>query len=535
MSSQDTVVNFIEENLKTIFAYSLSRVSNKEDAEDLTNDIVVAILQSADKLKSPEAFYGYVWGIAANTYRKFLYKRGRRQQEVSAEGMQEDERESGLDKLPAEGDFAEELAESLALKEDVAKLHREIALLSWEHRECTVAYYFEELSCAEVAKRLGISLEMVKYYLFKTRKILKEGISMEREFGEKSFKPEPFEFVTIFAENFNREYYNMFARKLPGQILLSAYYTPMSVRELAIELGVASVYLEDELALLEKYHLIAKNSHGKYQTNLVIFTDDYTKEFQREAKKFAVPAMKEILVALKRKLDEIRGINKCCAVLSEERLLWGLLWPVILLGNRHFSVKHPELAKKDEIYQGAAGTNYGTVKNEYGGKYGCYTFAGYSGIDEDFYAMAADFGVLPEKNRYFTGLDMTVFRKKIRDTVAGVMEPEFLIFTTEEEDSLCRILDTLSGQMTELYEKMYACACNVMKQHAPKQVAELADRIVFQTLLFRSVGLFGGFALDSGELLIPDGEGPLAFYVRENTKAAMRTQGFDAAAMKSTT
>ena len=315
MSPQDTVVNFIEENLKTIFAYSLSRVSNKEDAEDLTNDIVVAILQSADKLKSPEAFYGYVWGIAANTYRKFLYKRSRRQQEVSAEGMQEDERESGLDKLPAEGDFAEELAESLVLKEDVAKLHREIALLSWEHRECTVAYYFEELSCAEVAKRLGISLEMVKYYLFKTRKILKEGISMEREFGEKSFKPEPFEFVTIFAENFNREYYNMFNRKLPGQILLSAYYTPMSVRELAIELGVASVYLEDELALLEKYHLIAKNSHGKYQTNLVIFTEDYTKEFQREAKKFAVPAMKEMLVALKGKLDEIRGINKCCAVL----------------------------------------------------------------------------------------------------------------------------------------------------------------------------------------------------------------------------
>ena len=220
MLQQPDVIQFIEENLKTIFAYALSRVSNKEDAEDLTNDIVVAILQSADKLKSPEAFYGYVWGIAANTYRKFLMKRNRRQQEVSADGMQDDA-------FAAEGDFAGELAEELALKENVAKLHREIALLSKEHRECTVAYYFEELSCAEVAKRLGISLEMVKYYLFKTRKILKEGISMEREFGEKSFKPEPFEFVTIFADKFNREYHNMFKRKLPGQILLSAYYTPM--------------------------------------------------------------------------------------------------------------------------------------------------------------------------------------------------------------------------------------------------------------------------------------------------------------------
>jgi len=115
------VTQFIEENLKTIFAYSLSRVSNKEDAEDLTNDIVLAILQSADKLKTPEAFYGYVWGIAANTYRKFLYKRNRRQREISAEGTQEDESENGLDKFMAEGDFAEELVDGLELKENAAR------------------------------------------------------------------------------------------------------------------------------------------------------------------------------------------------------------------------------------------------------------------------------------------------------------------------------------------------------------------------------------------------------------------------------
>ena len=517
MMPQETVVNFIEENIKTIFAYALSRVSNKEDAEDLTNDIVLAMLQSADKLKSQEAFYGYVWGIAANTYRKFLQKRSNRQ---NREESMDKEEGSVVAELAADGDFAEEYAEKLALQEDMAKLRREIALLSREHRECTVAYYFQEQSCAEIAERLGISMEMVKYYLFKTRKILKEGISMEREFGEKSFKPEPFEFVTIFSGNFNREYHNMFKRKLPGQILLSAYYTPMSVRELAIELGVASVYLEDELELLEKYHLVTKNPHGKYQTNLVIFTEDYTKEFQREVKKFAVPAMQEILAALKGKLDEIRGINKCCATLSEECLLWGLLWPIILLGNRHFSEKYPELAKKGEIYQGAAGTNYGIVGNGYEGKYSCYTFAGYSGIDDNFYAMAADFGVLPEKNRYFTGLDMAQFKKKIYDTVAGTMEPEFLVFTEAEEDVLCRILNTLTEKMTALYEKLYTCACNVMKQHAPKQVENVAERIIFQTLLFRSVGLFGGFAVDSGELKIPETDGPVAFYVRENTKAA---------------
>ena len=68
---------FVEENLRTIFAYALSRVPERADAEDLTNDIVLAILQSADKIRKEEAFYGYVWGIAANTCRKFMRKRSR--------------------------------------------------------------------------------------------------------------------------------------------------------------------------------------------------------------------------------------------------------------------------------------------------------------------------------------------------------------------------------------------------------------------------------------------------------------------------
>ena len=193
--------NFVEENLKTIFAYSLSRVSNKDDAEDLCNDIVLAILNSADKLKDEKAFYGYVWGIAANTYRKFMRKRMRSQFEEIDESIADTT------------DFTEEIS----LKDDIMNLRREIALLSKEYRECTIAYYFDEISCKEVADKLDISLEMVKYYLFKTRKILKEGISMEREFGEKSFRPAPFEFITVFGEMYNEEYRNLFARKLPGQ------------------------------------------------------------------------------------------------------------------------------------------------------------------------------------------------------------------------------------------------------------------------------------------------------------------------------
>lgn len=36
----EKVAALVQENMKTIFAYALSRVSNREDAEDLAGEIV---------------------------------------------------------------------------------------------------------------------------------------------------------------------------------------------------------------------------------------------------------------------------------------------------------------------------------------------------------------------------------------------------------------------------------------------------------------------------------------------------------------
>lgn len=491
---------FIEENLKTIFAYTLSRVSNKEDAEDLTNDIVLAILQSSDKLRNQNAFYGYIWRIAANTYGKFL----RRKKLLSFDEID--------DEPSDESDFTEELS----AREDILKLRQEIALLSKEYRECAIAYYYDELSCAEVSKKLNISIEMVKYYLFKTRKILKEGICMEREFGEKSFNPAPFEFVTIFSGNFNREYQNLFRRKLPGQILLSAYYTPMTIRELAIELGTASVYLEDEAAILEQYGFLSKTSAGKYQTNLLIFTEDFTKEFYNQAKKFTVPSLAELILSAKGKLAQVRRLNDFCGKLSDTRLLWGLLWAVMRRGDEQFRKAHPEFSEKNVPCGGTGRTNYGISGEKTDDKFDCSSFAGYAEIDENYHASAADFKVLPKTNRYFGHADNDLWKEKIYRTVSGEMPPEFIILTKAEERMLYDILGDEASMMAALYERLFSCACRLMHTHAPKNVDTQIDGIMFQTLFFRTVGFIGGCAVESGSLALPDFEGPAAIYICEN-------------------
>lgn len=113
--------------------------------------------------------------------------------------------------------------------------------------------------------------------------------------------------------------------------------------------------------------------------------------------------------------------------------------------------------------------------------------------------------------------------EKIRRTVSGEIEPEFMILTEAEENSLFEILSTEAEMMADLYSQLFSCACRIMKNHVPKELNKQADGIVFRTLFFRTVGLIGGCAVKSKSLDIPDFDGPAAMYIR--VKSAVKKDG----------
>lgn len=489
-------ISFVEENMKTIFAYSLSRVSNHHDAEDLASEIILAILQNSAKIKDSNAFYGFVWGIAANTYKNFMRKRYKIDNESIPENLSSDD------------DFVAELC----AREDINLLRRELSLLSSEYRECTVAYYIDGLSCSQTAQKLGISLEMVKYYLFKTRKLLKEGIGMEREYGEKSYNPAKFEFVTIFTGEFNREYRNLFNRKLPGNIMLSTYYTPMNIRELSLELGVAAPYLEDEVALLEKYGLLCKQNNGKYQTNLVVFTEAFSNEFYKHSQKECVSKLTTILRNAKTKLEDIRKIGFIGEQLDDNRLLWSFLWMIMRSGYSKFEQSNSAYSKKNILYNGATGINYGVDYDDTAidKNYSCDAFAGYARIDEVYALSFADFGVIPEQNRYC--LNSMIYKDLLYKALEKPANAKFPILKTSDINAIERIFASEINDMAELYVYLNASAVNTMRNHAPVHVKEQIDHIIGSTIFFRTVGFIGGCAFDSNEIFLSDDNEPLALY-----------------------
>lgn len=179
------------------------------------------MLKSVHRLENDEAFFGFMWRIADNTLKMRLRKK-------QYETVEYNEEFCGAYWTTPEDEFIK--------SEEIGLLRREPSLLSNQYREVTVRYYIYGKSCSEISSELGISNEMVKYYLFKTRKILKEGIGMTREFGVKSYNPQTFR--ADFWGGRSTPYFELFERRLPGNIVLSAYDKPVTITELSIELGV---------------------------------------------------------------------------------------------------------------------------------------------------------------------------------------------------------------------------------------------------------------------------------------------------------
>ncbi len=281
---QEKAAEILTDNIKNIFAFSLSRLYNKSEAEDLTNDIIYEVLKCAHQLRNEDAFYSFMWRIAENTFKKHIRKSNIRTMEFDDNFV---------------GTYWETPEEEYLKSEQLNLLRRELSLLTKQYRETTIAYYIYGKSCSEISTSFGISIEMVKYYLFKTRKILKEGICMSREFGKKSYDPGIFR-MDFWGGGDNTCYWQLFNRKLPGNIVLSAYHAPVTIQELSTELGVAVVYLEDEIELLLKHDIIKKIG-DKYQTNIIIFTEEYEKELTNKIR----PVYEKAAERFDKKLSEV--------------------------------------------------------------------------------------------------------------------------------------------------------------------------------------------------------------------------------------
>lgn len=343
---QQKLNKLVEANMHKIYAWCMAKVYHRQDAEDLAADIIYSIIKSGDRIKNDDAFYGYMWKIARNSLLTCISNK--RQTDLPY-----DETTVGV--------YWQKTDLDMIHREQLAALRRELSILSGNYREATVQYYIHSKSCAEISANLQISVEMVKYYLFQSRKILKEGIEMTRNFGEKSYAP------GIFRPDFwggNNSYRHLFKRKLPGNILLAAFGEPLSLSELSVELGVAAVYLEDEVNILCENELLKKTG-TRYQTNIVIIPEDFELSFSEKSVAVVKKAASELESRFAVAFTELQTLSFHGKSSDENTLKWQFLNVALMTA----------LLEADEFGKGKFG-QYPQLSN------GSYGFV--YGFDNDF-------------------------------------------------------------------------------------------------------------------------------------------------------
>ena len=255
----------LTEYFPKIYGFAVKKAFSYAEAEDICAAIVEQLYESLIKAKEIYNLDGYIWRISEYIYSKYVSS-VKKHQGVSIDGIS----------LSFEDayDFEDN-------KEEFLRLRREIAFLTKTRREIVYAYYYEDESIARISKQLGIPIGTVKWHLNQARNELKEGFVMERKIGRLGMKPIKATSIGHCGDpgpNGGPEFYLNDSLNL--NIVYSVYYTPRTKEEIAEELGVTPVFIEDKINLLESNGFLVRKAGNKFTTYARFDSPTYSLEKQ---------------------------------------------------------------------------------------------------------------------------------------------------------------------------------------------------------------------------------------------------------------
>lgn len=279
----------IAEYVKKLFGFAMSRLSKIDEAEELAAEITFQVYASLLKQDSIENLDGYVYRIARNVYARYIDDK----KQITAV--------DGLEYIPDSRDFTQEIIDS----ESYGILRREITYLSSQQREIIVLHYFHDKKVKEIAALLSLNENTVKWHLACSRKELRSGMEKTRTTG--TLGTEPIRFVDMGHSGnpgSKGDTSDFLAKVITQNIAYAAYHQPRTINEIAEELGINPIFVEDEVSVLEENGFMDKLKNGKYRTNIRIYEPNETRyKIYREiepkytqlfAEKFFAPILEKI-------------------------------------------------------------------------------------------------------------------------------------------------------------------------------------------------------------------------------------------------
>jgi RNA polymerase sigma-70 factor (ECF subfamily) len=159
-----------------IFRYALYMTMSKTAAEEVTQEVFIALLKDGNRYKPAEGdLPGFAFGIAHNLIRR-LNRRERLYEELPGDEV--------LDKLSGRLLGTEELSVQVMRNQDVEKIRAAIASLPDHYRQVIVLCDLCELTYTEAASRLQCAVGTVRSRRNRARALLAQKLKQTK-------KPQP--------------------------------------------------------------------------------------------------------------------------------------------------------------------------------------------------------------------------------------------------------------------------------------------------------------------------------------------------------
>ena len=157
-----------------LFGMVFNMTGNRQDAEDLLQDVFVKAFDALKGFKGDASFYTWVYRIAINRTINFVKGRRRRMTvSINDPGLNRDNPEERRPELATN----ETPARDARLKEIQEKLNKALGTLSENHRTVVIMHDMQGVPHEQIAEILGISCGTVRSRLFYARQALQVQLS----------------------------------------------------------------------------------------------------------------------------------------------------------------------------------------------------------------------------------------------------------------------------------------------------------------------------------------------------------------------
>lgn len=289
----------ITEYLYKIHGFAIKKCYSTDEAEELSAEIIKEVYLSLLKAQEVRNLEGYIWRICKHTYSKHVTSK-KKHESISIDDME----------IPFLQDFS-----AGDVNEEVLKLRREIAFLTAKRREIVFLFYYENKSISYISHYLGIPVGTVKWHLNKSRTEIKEGLFMERKIGKLGLAPvkavnlghdgNPDPNTNTATEFYLGEILNL-------NIVYSVYFSPKTKEEIAQELGITPVFIEDKIKFLEDNGFLVRTANNHYTTYVNFSPRTYSRELtERKAQlqlKIAEKLAEEYVPLVREAIADIKDI-----------------------------------------------------------------------------------------------------------------------------------------------------------------------------------------------------------------------------------